>query len=198
MEKMKKPVYLLVITLALLLVAKLFFFKNESIEPYSQTQSLKNIGDSMSESSKIYALTDVLWEKYNDKGIGALNPYEQILLHASIIEAEINNGGFDQYFINSSGDFAQDTVASLKKIGAQKTADLLQSANAQFGPSGPPKDRKARLDLIESMEESGSDYQDYFEDLDTQFYKYEDDLSQLMYDFFQKHRSEFDLTGVDI
>ncbi len=44
------------------------------------------------------------------------------------IEREINNGGFHQYFINYSGDFAQETIESLEKIGATKTATILSNA----------------------------------------------------------------------
>lgn len=57
------------------------------------------------------------------------------------LEREINNGGFNQYFYNSSGDFAHETIASLRTIGANKTADILQQAIDQFPNSAVPKDR---------------------------------------------------------
>ncbi|MBW4362816.1 DMP19 family protein, partial [Flavobacterium taihuense] len=44
------------------------------------------------------------------------------------LEREINNGGFNQYFFNSSGEFAHLTVESLRIIGAHITADILQKA----------------------------------------------------------------------
>lgn len=44
------------------------------------------------------------------------------------LEREINNGGFNQYFLNSSGDFAHETIKSLRTIGANHTADILQLA----------------------------------------------------------------------
>lgn len=48
------------------------------------------------------------------------------------LEREINNGGFNQFFFNSSGDFAHQTVQSLLSIGANRTADILQKARTVF------------------------------------------------------------------
>jgi hypothetical protein len=38
----------------------------------------------------------------------------------SNLEAEINNGGFDQYFFNSTGDRTAETIRALELIGAKK------------------------------------------------------------------------------
>ncbi len=57
-------------------------------------------------------------------------------------EREISNGGFNQYFNNSSGDFAHETILSLKLIGADKTADILQNAINEFPNKILQKDRE--------------------------------------------------------
>jgi Domain of unknown function (DUF4375) len=57
------------------------------------------------------------------------------------LEKEINNGGFNQYFYNSSGDFAHQAIISLRQINAIKTAEILQLAIDQFPNSTVPKDR---------------------------------------------------------
>ena len=36
------------------------------------------------------------------------------------LEAEVNNGGFDQYFYNSAGDNTAETIQALETIGATK------------------------------------------------------------------------------
>jgi hypothetical protein len=56
------------------------------------------------------------------------------------LEADVNNGGFDQYYFNSSGDLAGDAVESLNAIGAKNTADVVRQANALFGAGGPAVD----------------------------------------------------------
>jgi hypothetical protein len=47
------------------------------------------------------------------------------------LEAEVNNGGFDQYFFKSAGDEAVAAIAALIAIGATKIAALLSYAFSQ-------------------------------------------------------------------
>ncbi|HZH64889.1 MAG TPA: DUF4375 domain-containing protein [Flavisolibacter sp.] len=68
------------------------------------------------------------------------------------LEWEINNGGFNQYFINASGDFAHQTIQSLTAIGARTTADIVQKAIDQFPNKQVPQDRVERIDTPEYRE----------------------------------------------
>ena len=40
------------------------------------------------------------------------------------LESEVNNGGFSQYFLNSSCETASSVSEALETIGAPKTADI--------------------------------------------------------------------------
>lgn len=51
------------------------------------------------------------------------------------LEMEINNGGFNQYFINSSSQNCYETLKALKKNGKAKTAKLLESAINLINPN---------------------------------------------------------------
>lgn len=104
------------------------------------------------------------------------------------LEREINNGGFNQYFYNSSGDFAHDTIISLRTIGADKTADILQKAIDQFPNSTVSKDRAKRQEVLEQIEEAANEV---WEQLDQTFYKYEDDLNELNIQYIKQNRSSF-------
>ena len=104
------------------------------------------------------------------------------------LEREINNGGFNQYFINSSGDNAHETILSLKAIGANKTADILQEAINQFPDKIVPKDRDERTEIVEEIEEIADEVWD---DLDQKFYEYEDDLNSLNLEYIKKNRDFF-------
>ncbi|MGZ3408675.1 MAG: DMP19 family protein [Polyangia bacterium] len=55
--------------------------------------------------ANIYAITDVLWSR-EIAGETAFAPVERTLLDIALVEAEVNNGGFHQYFFNSAGDRA--------------------------------------------------------------------------------------------
>ena len=104
------------------------------------------------------------------------------------LEREINNGGFNQYFCNTSGDNAHETVLSLKEIGANKTADILQQAIDQFPNKMVPKDRDERTKIVEQIEETANEVWD---ELDQKFYKYEDDLNTLNIQYVKKNKDFF-------
>ena len=106
---------------------------------------------------------------------------ELTFVSVSQLEAEVNNGGFHQYYFNSAGDLAPDTPEALEAIGAHHTARIVRAANSVF-PSGPPRDRDARQDILEALPE------DVFEEFDDEFLVYEDDLSSLLYSFVQANR----------
>ena len=45
-------------------------------------------------------------------------------------EAEVNNGGFNQYYFNTDGRFASKAVEAFEYFGATKHAALMREANA--------------------------------------------------------------------
>ena len=104
------------------------------------------------------------------------------------LEREINNGGFNQYFINSSGDFAHQTIQSLIAIGANTTADILQKAINQFPDKKVPQDRDERIEIVEQIEETATEI---WEELDEKVFDYEDDLNTLNLSFVRQHKSDF-------
>jgi hypothetical protein len=94
-------------------------------------------------------------------------------------EAEVNNGGFDQYFYNSAGDGTAETIQALEAIGALHMADILRRAAAMFPGGMPPKERFDRQHvLLELFREAEA-----FEVLDNEFYAYPDDLGALLKKF---------------
>jgi len=104
------------------------------------------------------------------------------------LEREINNGGFNQYFINSSGNFAHQTIQSLKDIGANTTAGILQKAIDQFPDKKVPQDRDQRIVIIEDIEETANKV---WEELDEKFFEYQDDLNTLNLNFIRHHKADF-------
>ena len=92
------------------------------------------------------------------------------------LEAEVNNGGFDQFFYNSAGDDTAGTIKALEIIGALHTADIVKRAAAKFPNLMPPKDRFARQDILLQISPAA----EAFDDLDEEFYGYPDDLTELL------------------
>jgi hypothetical protein len=61
------------------------------------------------------------------------------------LEREVNNGGYDQFFVNSSREFAPIVVGALQRIGCKKTAKITQNAINALGISD------LRSDAIEAV-----------------------------------------------
>ena len=110
-------------------------------------------------------------------GYASLSSAERVFYCVWMLEAEVNNGGFEQFFGNTAGDIAEDVPAALRAIGAGHTAVLVEQANAVFGPAGPPADWDAREDLIAEFDDATRERLD---ELDQAFYEYRDNLSELL------------------
>jgi PBP1b-binding outer membrane lipoprotein LpoB len=90
------------------------------------------------------------------------------------LEMEINNGGFNQYFINS-GQNCYETLKALKKNGKVETAKLLESAINLINPN-----HISENDFIEKLRKR--EVEELYNDkisaklnkLDAEFYKYKD------------------------
>jgi len=72
-----------------------------------------------------------------------LSPARRTVVLIDNVEGEVNNGGFEQYYNNSSGDGAALVPAALREIGQPAVAKLVERANARFS-SGPPRNRMKR------------------------------------------------------
>ncbi|UWY29966.1 DMP19 family protein [Flavobacterium sp. TR2] len=91
------------------------------------------------------------------------------------LEAEVNNGGFNQYFFNSSGQNCFETLKALKKNKKFKTAKILESAINLINPKKlPSEDLIKKLQNREVEELNDEKINAKLELLDLEFYKYPD------------------------
>ncbi len=135
---------------------------------------------------------DPITDKYLESGFGCLNDIELVLLSVWMLEVEVNNGGFNQFYWNSAGDVANQVVHSLQKIGAPKTAEIVSDANRLFGEAGPPLDRQERQS---KLEEIAVNLVEEFESLDLRFYEYPHNLEELMYQYAKTFNKALHLTN---
>jgi hypothetical protein len=126
--------------------------------------------------------------KLGEGALDTLSHPEQVIACLTEVEMEVNNGGFDQYYWNSPGEHAIQTVAALKELGAQHTAGLVAEANAVFGPADPDPDRGRRWDQMKKLPPSA---RDKWGELDGIFYEYRDNLSALAAAYIRRHRDQF-------
>ena len=55
-----------------------------------------------------------MWAREAAVGVKALSPGERVFLYVWNLEAEVNNGGFEQFYLNSAGDNAIETPVALR------------------------------------------------------------------------------------
>jgi len=104
------------------------------------------------------------------------------------LEAEVNNGGFWQYFANSSSQSAWFVEIALETIGAAKTADICRRAIAVAFPDGLPG---TVLDIEEATERFSEETARKLHLLNQEFYQYPNDLVELLFAFVMRHPEEF-------
>ena len=140
-------------------------------------------------NASIIELDDFIGEacNYGDEMDQLTEPQRLFYLNQNL-ERELNNGGFNQYFLNSSGDFAHETILSLNAIGAAITAQILQKAIDQFPGENVPKDRDERETVLEQIENVANEV---WEELDRQFFEYKDNLNNLNIEYVKKNISFF-------
>lgn len=116
-----------------------------------------------------------------ETGHDALSPEIKLCYRIYELEAEVNNGGFDQFFRNSSGAHTPDTVIALEAIGARHTAKILRDAISAGYPTGFPEDSSEHEDALQDDEATFG----RLNVLDDEFYKYEDNLPGLVNDYLK-------------
>ena len=122
--------------------------------------------------------------KYISQGASALSAEEALGVGVWLLETEVNNGGFDQYYFNTGGVLAVATVLFLRAIGATATASLLAAANANI-PSLPlPSGRAERSAALEQVHESSR-----FSALEAEFYAGIEDRISLLAAYLGYHEN---------
>jgi hypothetical protein len=129
-----------------------------------------------------------LYEKMERKSLNSFNHAELRIFAVWTLEAEVNNGGFDQFFFNSSGELALEALGGLEMIGADAMADIVRRALAVFPSGGPTRKREKRWLQTDVLGESAKHQ---WSQLDKEYYRYPDDISTLVRKYCIEHRAQF-------
>jgi hypothetical protein len=91
---------------------------------------------------------------------------ERLLFVVIRLDAEISNGGFDQYFFNSTGGDAPDAADACRAVGLDRHAKLVERAIAAV-PFAMSADTDERREQLEALSEDATDV---LEALDREWY----------------------------
>lgn len=118
-------------------------------------------------------------------GLGRMTPAERNVYFLDMLEGEVNNGGFQQFFSNSSGNCALQTRAAIAAIGLTDLLPIYDKALAVFPSSAPAEDRATRNDQMESVEDEWTAWSA----LDSEFY--EISTTKRVAAYIRAHAEEF-------
>lgn len=101
----------------------------------------------------------------------------------------MNNGGYNQLFINASKEYAPFFVTALNRIGCKETAALTQQAIDILGIDG-----KITIEAIDSaMEQEDEERDEKLSDCDSKYYESAGDLADPLFEFIKNNREQINL-----
>ena len=164
----------------------MFKKKDKVVKGNDNMEHIWNLSDT---NNFVVAMTEHLDNKTQyGEDMSALSEAERIFYITQTLEMEVNNGGFSQFFYNSSGNFSNELVGAFTAIGANATAAICQKVISAFGRD-IPVDRDEREEMLDGLE--SDEFDEILEECDNAFFDYEDNLNELNYNFVMKNKEFF-------
>jgi hypothetical protein len=167
-------------------------FKNRKQYSSFSEETLKIISDEHLEQAIIDYILDYKiknnYEKEYEIITNLSNGFQYIYL-TWILEAEVNNGGFNQYFYNTSAKFTKEVLIALKALNANEFYKITNQAIKLFNKEYEIHKKAKKGGTLEAFL---STYEDSnLDTLDDEFYKYPENLSELRIKYIRTHVEEF-------
>ena len=110
--------------------------------------------------------------RISKKPVEHCTPEERNVYWLGVLKAQVGNGGFDQYFFNSSGDHALEARAALAAIGPREALDVYDCALSAFPDAAPSEDRDDRYRQLQRIGD------DAFDGCDSEFWHLRDAIER--------------------
>ena len=120
------------------------------------------------------------FNRYAHTAFDQLSEVDRTVILVWSLQGEVDNGGFDQFYFNLSGDHAAETVPALERIGAWRKAALVSESNRLFPTQPPPTERELRIAELDSFSDAATTSWDR---LEREFYSDPDSLEELLVEY---------------
>jgi hypothetical protein len=133
-----------------------------------------------------------IWTELNtphepDPRLRELTPGQRAVYALKWLEAEVCNGGFAQYFTNSTGFLWPESLDGADLLGLPELSEVLRGAAAPLGMPYP-RDRDLRETIFDLLPET---YDEYWDPFDAAFYDLMGPMTASMLSYIERHPEEF-------
>lgn len=147
-----------------------------------------------------YPIEPVWWtaniydgEEDYERSLAGFSRPQRLVFAIHWYRAEVNNGGHDQFYFNSTGIVWRDVLAGFEEMGLGDYAAVVRESARLLG-GDPPLDRAKRQEILDEL---GPELDDKFDDLDSRYYNLEakHDLSKALLVYMRGHARDFEFDG---
>ncbi len=154
-------------------------------------KDIKNMADDY------WFVVDPMWEKGDiyqtydiyEKSLSEFTSFQKYLHAVVWLVAEVNNGGFDQLFFNSTGIVWNNACKGFEVMGIYEVVDILKKVEILYGKS-PSFVRQERWNEMEH----NTKWHQEIDELDSEFYALEDFDSKIV-EYIKGNASQFLFEG---
>jgi hypothetical protein len=132
--------------------------------------------------SLIVALHQAVEQKWAREGDDSLSMEERMIPAIQALEREVNNGGYEQFFINSSNEYASMIVEALVRIECLRTAEITQSAIDALHLSS------LTVETISAAMASGNADVDAMSECDNSYFNSGEDIGGRLFSFIKRNK----------
>ncbi|MEC3907835.1 DMP19 family protein [Tamlana sp. 2201CG12-4] len=204
--------YKLIIPILVIVILAFWFYKSKTNKPTGiadewnqKVNSAKLTKESFNKASieekedLIYYFTQKIRKKgnYGEASFSKMPKTLKTVYLINELESEVNNGGFLQFFTNSSGKHTNETIESLELIGANNTKNLLEKAveiMLKHNESIKNLNRKINSRELYEIFETSEIYDNEvlmkeLNDLDSKFYESTEPTQELKFKYFESNEN---------
>ncbi|MEM7428185.1 MAG: DUF4375 domain-containing protein [Pseudomonadota bacterium] len=154
------------------------------------------VDDALIDDLDVLAVIDPVWwtaniydgpAKYTES-LARFSVAQRLVNAVVWYHSEVNNGGHEQFFGNSTGIVWVDALEGFETFGPVGAGDILREAIERLGGS-PSLDRGERNDQMDRL---GVE----FDDLDDRYYDLGDEIGDRAARFIQSNRDQFYFSGI--
>src|SRR5262249_54998901 len=137
--------------------------------------------------SLVLAFEQAMDQKAARVGENKLTIEERVILAIEALEREVNNGGYGQFFVNSSREYAPIIVDALRRICCPKTAEITQKA-LKIVQQAPMTDEEIENGTWEDNE----DRQDALGECNSLYFERPENIEESLFAFIKANRARIE------